>query len=1286
MRLPYTRRAIWLALPILAASPLLPAQQAIPEAPSIWREVAGVVDLSLTLNTPDPVFTRPHMPGWRTTQDGRVGLRVENPTAASPNFGLMKPELMTAPFLSNSVTIATAGTPTMYESNLVRGLQTAGGKPIDWDGFIDWRTSHFCLWDDGVVQGNGTKDTYHVKVVVTSTEIGSPNPPGIRVVTTPVEIVVADAKTPNAYIESAIQDGPQTFSPIWMGPTPGNPSVLKPFEGFGFEPAIACDGRLLVLRVGSSDFTFRDPNTGAPNDLERNMDIVYAWSEVAGDPANAENWDQVYPITVAPFDNRINQTVGLALAPFRDAKGNLIHDPTAVDVAYDIGGSYPWVDREGDNLFMETVRDTLATDHPTLGPVHLLFTGMGRYFYERVQIPGFGPDPLAIEGQENRGKHQAISVAGKWTHGKVVQIDTLNNDMDFAVGENGLPDPATNNLGPQRRLVSLFQPNSLPATTVIPPFLTNPLSDPQAGKTLFSYGRSTVYMPLGENDNANIIDSIENKLNYRRDILPPAYRDIVWFMNNSKQSDQHVFDDSLDPDALIVANMTGALEYDSTNFVGGVPQFFPRFKHHTGWDGSGFTETPEVQNAATALPDRWTVPTHGEVLGDGRIEPAAVGGIYGKGFWMDGAIGLRFAFPAQSGSQSLSGQEWYVGLFVDSRFPDDTTERRLLRFPNGGELRLRGRHQLLISDAAGSVEHRAAVPAPLGTSSVFNDLLPEGGWAHVALQLRNGGRDVEILLNGLPLSRWTSNEEPLLDFAPGDLIVGAGVGQSDGFVGWVDELKVFAHTVDPETACNHAGGTLVGMTSAHAGILRTDIADRYPDWAHEAISEVVEGRGETPQDAYANFFNYRKDNSNGPDLLELFLTVFPGELSPMRPAVHFPEGPLFHDAPRPFSGDNGFCLSCHHSNAESGLGLGALAYLPGTNAVDDSRRQPLQPPARLHGVIPANLVDAGPTPQPASSTVAPPSGQLIDEWLLANWPGAASVENFTLLDASSSDELDVLPPGISPVHRLDPAILGADDLFIRINLDSSIGDVDVLLTGVGGNPPAFTAQQATLSAPYHFPVDLTVLNAAMEFTLTATPVGGSGKTIKFDLPDRAAGARVVASYGADFQESSPRASWLYGWNAYGDPDQVASFRSLNWFAPASRYTDLGLGVPEPTPLQFGHLRADGGHPGAPTPHEGFVMAGYRAKYPGYYKIDNGTVDVTTAPTNGVEVGVLVQSGATMMTLIDPAGTGDPNHAFATTSLQLQTGDILWVVIGPNGSSANDRFDMDFDVVFDETSF
>jgi hypothetical protein len=1272
------------------------AQQAIPEAPAIWREVSGVIDLG-GVGTPNPVFTRPHMPAWRTTSDGRVGIRVEQPqvagTAAFLRFGLMKPEMLNASLLVNTVTPTNMFDPTMFD-HVLKDMDGTPGA-FDWDGDPNWLTVHACLWDDQEITAVGGKDYYKIKVVVTSS--GNVPSMGMRVVTTPVTVVVAHPKTVNAVIESVTQTPgtEQTKSGVWQGPTPGNPTLPRKLEGFGFEPAVAFHGRLLVVRVGTSDFTWHHPVTGVPHDAAQHMDIVYAWSIAADDPANAANWNAVYPITLAPDDTRLTSVgVGFALHEFRDAKGKVILDDSllADEISYDLGGTYPWIDRDGDNLFLETILDTLSGKEAGIPKLYMSSVGHPmRYPY--AAVPG---DPLAIEGKENLGRHQGISVIGKWTHGKLVQLDDMVNDFDYAVGDDGPPIPTVpTNLGPQRRLVQIYAPATVPATTVIPPFLTNGISSPANGILLFSYGRSTVNMPLGENDNANIIDSIENKLNYRRHALTTAYRDIVWHVNNSKQTDQHVFDDSLDPDALIVANMTGALEYRRPPITAGDTEYFPWFHHWTGWDEAAQAFTSEVdkvhvQNAATALPSRWEVPTHGKVIGPGRIEPAAAGGVYGKGFWMDSTIGLEFAIPVQptgTGAQTLAGKEWYCGLFVDCRFADDTTERRLLRFPNGGEVRLLGRHQVLFVNNSGLTVHRASIPAPLGTSSAKNDLLPEGGWAHLAVQLRDSGKDVELLLNGMPLSRWRSNDTPLFDIvAQQSLHVGAMFGTSGAFRGWIDDFKLLAHTVDPETACNHAGGTLLGLTEAYAGVWKTEFANRFPAWTHAAISAGLLARGEEPSHSYACFYDYRVDNGNHPQALAA-LTAGASDVTSLRDNVHFPEGPLYHDAPRPFSVDNKFCISCHHVGGTDGLTLDALTFTTAWHAFNDPRRQPSQPPAKLFGNIPAGLVDF--TGLPATPQVAPAAGTPVDPWLMPSWPGAAVVVNFTVLDAATQTELAVLashPAGSTPTPlQLDPAVLGTKNLILRVNLDSAQRRVAAQLDGAS---PGSVVQY---NAPYHVPVNLALLDQSATYTLQVTPLAGVTRLVRFQQPVDSAPARAIAQYQSGFQASSPGASWLYGWNPNGPVDQVASFRSCNWHTNSQRYADTGLVWPETTgELASGHLGATGGRPGLGVlngaAQDRFVMVGYRARYAGFYSLQ-GSATVNGGGSNGVELGAWRQSGTTMTIVQSPTGTGALSHTFGPfVAVTLQAGDILWVGVGPNGRHLHDDFTMNFTVLFDESAF
>src|SRR5262249_55223749 len=152
-------------------------------------------------------------------------------------------------------------------------------------------------------------------------------------------------------------------------------------------------------------------------------------------------------ITHAPYDTRINTKFGFAMAPFRDAEGTLLPD------GKDLGGSDPLIDREARNLFFEAINDQLP--HPGAD---------GTYNYRRYPQTQGPQDPADYLQGEDGGKHQGVSFAGLWSHGKIVTIDNLSNDVDYAIGQGDTavasdPNPVT---GPQERMVNLFQANSGP--------------------------------------------------------------------------------------------------------------------------------------------------------------------------------------------------------------------------------------------------------------------------------------------------------------------------------------------------------------------------------------------------------------------------------------------------------------------------------------------------------------------------------------------------------------------------------------------------------------------------------------------------------------------------------------------------------------------------------------------------------------------------------------------------------------------------------------------------------
>ena len=111
------------------------------------------------------------------------------------------------------------------------------------------------------------------------------------------------------------------------------------------------------------------------------------------------------------------------------------------------------------------------------------------------------------------------------------------------------------------------------------------------------------------------------------------------------------------------------------------------------------------------------------------------------------------------------------------------------------------------------------------------------------------------------------------------------------------------------------------------------------------------------------------------------------EASCVRSALLFPEGPLFHDRPRPDSRDNIFCRSCHtKQHPTPGLRVaGPLKAGPaGEELWADPRRQPAQAPRRLHGFLPRGLMGL------ERDMEAPPEGVLLDRWL---YPAAGEGES-----------------------------------------------------------------------------------------------------------------------------------------------------------------------------------------------------------------------------------------------------------------------------------------------------
>jgi len=1156
------------------------------------------------LDPANPTFTRAHIPGLRLTQDGRIGVKVEERV---PAFSLITPEKLTQPILRSPASAYTmSSTSWSYLNgnsnwNYLRNQFAPG----------DTTVLHACLWDDtpptAQYAGSTLHDVYDIKVLVTAntTTNGTRH---MRLHVTPVQIWVSNPKTAAATITQINRTGPTTSSP----PTT--------YDASGFEPVICGDGRLLILRIFAnkgSGVQWTNPNTSTPE--ANRADIVYSYYQ-GGVTADPTKWTNIIPITFAPYDTRINQTFGFAMSPFRDSEGN------PIPPGDDIGGSYPWMDRKANNLFLETLGDrskyfyfdtstnSLATRYP---------------FYT---IPG---DLSFAPMEDTGGKHQGMAFLGLWSHGKLVIVDNLNNDIDYAMGNSNQP---------QTRDVELFDSSTDP--------------DPTHNKLRMGYGRATTRMPPGENGNGNIIDSPEARFTYRRHFQPLGLDDITWPITNGKHTDELGFDDYIDPDAILIVDMTGSLTFTKEPWNN--QNTMHRFEYHDGWvhpDG-GFHKPIRLQNGATGT--KWQTPPYGVSHGPSRIEPAATGGVVGKGFWMTGNNGVSFLMPNQPPESTTSSDspDLYAGIFVDCRHGDDHTLRRVLTFPDGTSIQLHGRRQVCYVDASGAVAHRITMPPVV--SGALGDLLPYRGWAHLAVQVRNEGHMIDFCLNGMLFDRRETTNDPLFQMGPGAFTIGMLEHDgSPGMIGWVDELKVFAHTFDPETLCNHAAGTLIGLTPSYAGIWRTQFADRFPDWVHAELSGELRNRGEATFPAYACMHSYDTDHGGALDNL-------PPSTSSLRESMHFPEGPLYHNAPRPHSVQNRFCTNCHHASGKMGLGLGALTLNPSLTAAADPRRQPMQPAARIHGVIPAGLIDTASPPAPPTLQTTSTAGAPIDQWMLSTYSGPSTVQSATVIDPDSGRELFELQDQMT----IDPAVWGLQTVHIRANLDSAQGSVTLQIN----NQPSI----ASLTPDHSLPFSLT----AGTHTFSATPAGGTTTTLTFTVPS---GARVLANYHDSFQHGSPASNWVYAWNANDDIGTPQDYRPIFWNPLQQHYNTRGLGNPDTTaPLAWGHLRASGGHPGRSSSQQGghperFVMAGYRVRTAGTYRVQNAFVRIPDAQSDGGRIVVMIHRASSVQTFYDTTFASGSPHTIPTQTITAAAGDVIYVAMGPSLTDTRDSFQWDFDI-------
>ncbi|MBK7973606.1 MAG: hypothetical protein IPK07_10150 [Deltaproteobacteria bacterium] len=864
----------------MAVSTLAGCQASRPEAPRIVRDVSRVAG---------DRFTSPELPPNRTTYDGRVTVQVQG-GASEIRLSLFVPEKLTAPFLDGppGAEIFASTTPWRVpfqpDDNILTGHHAICDPTEEFPRPGERPNPYAC--------GPGlARDCYDV-VVVNSTVQAS----GAHLWGTPLHVEVEHPKTADARIADVTLGTPVRGAFI-----PNTPEWT--------ETAVTQDGRLLTGRVNRFPREGTNPETGET--LVQLYDMLYSVLPDASAPCDVRGWSAFHPISHAPFDPHMVGRYGLAAYPLRDAEGHPIPD------GYEVGGTYPWVDREGTNLFLGGIPDRLTDTPAEAYPRRCVFDG-------------------CEELGESSGWTRGYMVAGLWTHGKFVLLDSLINPHDWA-----LPvDPAGH------RYVTLYESAGVGPSEV------------RVGAGRIAGDR---VLPAGFTGNANVLDSVQNVLNAAPNLVPGTPRDVVWLMSTGVATDEVAFDDYLNPDAFVVSNMQASVT-TTFQFVT-PPQYYALVRYWNGLEhalfGSFFAADVHVQNAATTLPERWVVPAYGEVPAyTGRIEPVAMGGVHGKGFWLDGSNRIRYPVAAQP--RDVRGADWYVGLFLELRGLGERTAR-VLTFPDGSAVEVRGGSALVLGKDGSEI---AAIALPRAI---------EGGFTHLGFNVRAGLTRVEVFHDGFPLAVVEAGTT-LFELVPGDLVVGAALGAApgSGVRGWVDDFKVFAQPVDLEVACNHAAGTLVRV---EGNAEWAALAALYPAEMHERVHAAAGGGSSGPAPLHACVHDYQRD-------FRARHHVPAGTVS-VREAIHFPEGPLRYGAPRPDSSRNAFCLSCHHPDGKGGLTVAALEPRTGVNAEDDRRRQPLQPLRRVFGNVPAGWISPGAGPGgPASHTVAPDAGLVVDQWTL----------------------------------------------------------------------------------------------------------------------------------------------------------------------------------------------------------------------------------------------------------------------------------------------------------------
>ncbi|MCG8459688.1 MAG: hypothetical protein MI919_25690 [Holophagales bacterium] len=770
---------------------------------------------------------------------------------------------------------------------------------------------------------------------------------------TKVRVAVDNPKSTSASIHSiTVLDVPRK-SPV----TPAM-STSADYPGNLMEtPNVTGDGRLIVIDGGRGG-------------------LLYSYNDTSTyEECDARGWTDFSPISHMHYDNALQPAYGLADFPIRDSEGTEYADDAVVR------GTYPWLDRSGNLIFYSQVGSANPTaaeggwdfsavsTAPEIGSLNTVLQNGGEN--------GFPEDALRRSGQAG------LSFFGLWSRGKLVHIDGRANRSSYTINFNQLSSAVT------RAIAEYNEPG--------PPECGNPDICAEAQIALGEVREHGLYIEdlygsgndeiISDSRNTQIFSN-ENHFNYLPYFRTIDASDVTWQLHTERNVMELAFDDFVSPHVLINSSMVPTITAPGTTLGGfNIPFFHDGFlltnpqdpeDELLGRTVSSFSaDDARVQNAASAegvvFGTNVTPPSYGELLGGVRIEPIAAGGIKGRGIFLDGDDDRVVYDIATTGV--AADEPWYISMWLNAKDLEDEQsqpiQRELLHFPDGTIVQVKGTDRMRIKK--GSFVRVILFPTDF--------YLEESYWRHLAIQVVpnrtgtwSGERTyIKVFVDGYAFYEEIMEQTyggaaapELFQLTDGKIILGWDPirASTDGYRGWIDELEVIHGEIDPESACRHAYGTLSGVDINTDSASLVTKAGRFPQWAHADVNDLLTPSQEW--DKYVCDVHYPETDALSGDL--------PGNSSIDKRCIDgldrdtddrcvgrfviFPEGPLLWNAERPDSTTNGFCLSCH-TTAETRETMDpdlVLAEDLGTEAWEDDRRQPVQPPQRIFGMIPSHFV------------------------------------------------------------------------------------------------------------------------------------------------------------------------------------------------------------------------------------------------------------------------------------------------------------------------------------------